>query len=129
VSTLAIVLIVLAVLVVLLAIGGAIASARRRGAREEEFGVRLERADHELAEAYATDKGWQRERLEDAARRAWAGEGTPADDVELLLLEVVDLPGTDEDIAVFRVQAGDRSGRVTLHRQGDRWHAERVTRA
>jgi hypothetical protein len=128
VSTLAIVLIVLAALIVLLGIGGAIANGRRRRAGDATFPAHLERADHDLAEAYAVDKGWQRERLEDAVRRAWAGDAPAEDDVELLLLEVVDLPGTDEDMAVFRVRAGERSGRVTLHREGDTWRPERVTR-
>jgi hypothetical protein len=128
VSTLAIVLVALAVLIVLLAIGGAIANARRRRAGTPGFQAHLGRADHDLAEAYATDKGWQRERLEEAARRAWAGEDPPGKDVELFLLEVVDLPGTNEDLAVFRVRDGGRSGRVTLHRDGDAWRPERVTR-
>jgi hypothetical protein len=128
VSTLAIVLVVLAALIVLLAVGGAVANARRRRAGAAGFRAHLERADHDLAEAYATDKGWRRERLEEAARRAWVADEPARDDVELFLLEVVDLPGTDEDMAVFRVQAGDSSGRVTLHREGDVWRPERVTR-
>jgi hypothetical protein len=128
VSTVGIVVVAVVAVLLLLAVGGAIANARRRRAGDPGFRARLERADHDLAEAYATDRGWERGRLEQVARRAWASEGGgTGEDAELRLLEVTDLPGTDEDMAVFHVRSGDRSARVTLRRTGQDWRPEHVT--
>ena len=41
-------------------------------------------------------------------------------------MQIVDLPGTDEDKAVFRVEAGDREERLTLGRSDGRWVFERL---
>jgi hypothetical protein len=78
-------IIVLAVLL-LLAVGGAIARAMVQRRTEAEFRARLERANHDLAEAAADDRGWDREVLESAARRIFA-EQRGADPSELLLVE------------------------------------------
>jgi len=72
--------------------------------------------NRDLAAAAASDRGWDRSTLEDAARRIYATEhgGEP---VELVLVEVRDRPGTDEDEAVFR--CGDKH--LTLGRRAGDW--------
>jgi len=112
VSTLAIVLIVLAALLLLLFAGGYVANARRRAAERAALHAQAEQADQHLAAAHAEDKGWERSVLEAAARAA-AGPGVR----EVVLVAVVDRPGTDEDEAVF-----DADGRrIVLARRGDDW--------
>jgi hypothetical protein len=111
-----IVLIVLAVL----AVGGAIARraqlARTRGA----FDASLERANRDLATAAAADRGWDRATMESAARRIFA-EPRGAEPERLLLVEVLDRPGTDEDQAVFHAEFGGTTQAVTLGRRGGDW--------
>ena len=103
--------------------GGAIAQRRRLAATEEQFRASLEQADQDLAAAHAADKGWDRARLEAAARRVFA-EQHPGHDVdELLLVQVVDTPGIDADEAVFSVRGGGHEHRVVLGRAGDDWVA------
>ena len=112
-------IIVLAVLLVL-AVGGAIARAMVQRRTEAQFRARLERANHDLAEAAAADRGWDREVLESAARRIFA-EQRGADASELLLVEVMDRPGTEEDQAVFRIGAAGSHHFLTLGRRGGDW--------
>ncbi len=112
-------IIVLAVLLVL-AVGGAIARAMQLRRTQGAFRTRLEQANHDLAEAAAADRGWDRSRLETAARRICA-EQRGAEPAELLLVEVLDRPGTDEDQAVFQVDAQGRRELLTLGRQGGEW--------
>jgi hypothetical protein len=111
-------IIVLAVLVVL-AVGGFFARRALTRRTETQFRARLEQANHDLAEAAAEDKGWDRALLESAARRLYAEQrgGEPA---ELLLIEVLDRPGTDEDYAIFRA-GGDT---LTLGRRDGDWVLE-----
>jgi hypothetical protein len=112
-------IIVIAVFVVL-AVGGAFARraqlARSRGA----FESRLARVNRELADAAAQDRGWDREKLEAAARRLFA-EQRGAEPDELVLIEVLDRPGTDEDQAVFRAAGGGDAQRLTLGRRDGDW--------
>ena len=117
--------ILIPLILLVLIIGGMVARFMflRRG--EAEFGRRLERADHDLAEAAAQDRGWDRERLEAAARSIYAEERGREPD-QHLLVEVVDRPGTDEDLAVFRVEAEGRREMLTLGRRGDEWVLERI---
>ena len=109
-----VILIIVAVLAALAA-GGALAQRRRLEAGEQRFDDNLERVNDDLAAAHAADKGWDPERLQGAARAAWAQHGTGSG--EPRLVAVVDRPGTEEDKAVFEV--GDR--RLTLGRRGDDW--------
>jgi hypothetical protein len=120
VSVLGIVLVVIVVLVALLVVGGIVISRRR--AAEHEVGTRaeLEAANEALASAHAEDKGWHRERLEQAAREAFA-ERSAAPVRELQLVQVVDKPGTQDDQAVFRVITDHGSEFLHLDRHGDRW--------
>ena len=115
-SALAIILIVVLVLVVALAVGGYVANARRREAEAGSLHAQARAADHQLAQAHAEDKGWERSGLESAARRAYA-ERHGAEPTRLTLVQVVDRPGTEEDEAVF-----DADGqRLVLGRRGGDW--------
>jgi hypothetical protein len=115
---LVIVLIVLAVL----AIGGFFARRAQLRRSRPAFERSLEHVNHDLAEAAAQDRGWDRGTLEDAARRIYASErgGAPT---ELTLVEVRDRPGTDEDQAVFR--CGDEQ--LTLGRRDGEWVHESLS--
>jgi hypothetical protein len=93
---------------------------------ESEFRARLERANHDLAQAAAADRGWDRATLESAARRIFA-EQKGSDATELLLVEVLDRPGTDQDQAVFRVGAEGSHHFLTLGRRADDWVLESLT--
>jgi len=125
-STLAIVLIVIgAILLILLLLGFLGARARdRQQAHSWEAHVRS--ADAALAQAAATDRGWQREAMEDAARAALAKARPGWGYGPLHLVLVDDRPGVDEDRAHF-VAVGDDGDetRVILCREGDRWISER----
>ncbi len=122
VSVLGIVLIVAAVLIVVLAVGGWFAATRRARLRERTLVQELDAAERALAQAHATDKGWDRQLLEAAARDAVAQRfgSTPIN--ALQLVQVIDRPGTDADQAVFRVEtaAGDEH-RITLGRVDGAW--------
>jgi hypothetical protein len=126
-STLAIVLIVVgAVLLLLLMLGFLGARARdRRQADTWEPHVRS--ADAALAQAAASDRGWQRDAMEDAARTAISESRPGWDYGGLHLVLVDDRPGIDEDRAHFvAVGEGGDEARVVLARQGDRWVAESI---
>jgi hypothetical protein len=122
VSVVAIVIIVVLAVMVLLIVGGLIASSRRARAEDPELRVTLREADQALALARAHDKGWERDALEAAARGAFA-ERSPVEVRELLLLQVVDRPGTEEDEALFRVVTDAGSEDIRLRRHGDAWVA------
>src|SRR5919197_4435423 len=94
-------LIIVLVVLLVLAVGGALARRAQLARTRDAFARSLERVDRDLAAAAAQDRGWDRELLETAARRCFADEhgGEPE---ELVLVEVFDRPGTDEDQAVFR---------------------------
>jgi hypothetical protein len=113
-------IIVLAVLA-LLAAGGVLARMRQLARTRDDFHSQLEKANHDLAEAAAQDRGWDRSTLEEAARRIFSEHSGGAEPGELLLVEVIDRPGTDQDKAVFRV--GDRHlhRHLTLGRREGEW--------
>jgi hypothetical protein len=119
VSALAVVLIVVALLVLALVAGGYVAVARRTGARDPKLIEQLRRAERELAQAHATDKGWDRSTLEEAARAAATQRFGPVR--ALRLVQVIDKPGTDADQAVFRVETDDGEHSITLGRSGGAW--------
>ena len=115
-SWLLIVIVVLAVL----AVGGFFARRALTRRTETQFRARLEQANHDLAEAAAADRGWDRATLESAARRIYA-EQRGAEPAELLLTEVLDRPGTEEDYAVFSVEGEGRKETLTLGRRDGEW--------
>src|SRR4051794_23250443 len=111
--------IILAVLAVLI-VGGVIARRRQLARSRPAFDRALAQVDQDLAAAAASDRGWDRARLEGAARRICV-EQFGAQPDELTLVEVIDKPGTDEDQAVFEVSAGGRRHRVVLGRRDGDW--------
>ena len=112
-------IIVLCVLAIL-AIGGYIARSMYLRRTEADFRNKLEKANHDLAEAAAADRGWDRATLEGTARRIYA-EQRGAEPSEMLLVEVLDRPGTDEDLAVFRVEGEGRHDTLNLGRRDGEW--------
>ena len=112
-------LIVLVVLVVL-AVGGFFARRALTRRTETQFRARLEQANHDLAEAAADDRGWDRATLEAAARRIYS-EQRGAEPAVLLLTEVLDRPGIEEDYAVFSVEGEGRRETLTLGRRDGDW--------
>jgi type II secretory pathway pseudopilin PulG len=120
VSALAIIVIVVIVLLAILIAGGFWATARHSRREQSELRAELREADQALAQARADDRGWDRDALEAAARDAFAAR-SPATVRELMLVLVVDRPGTDEDQAVFRVVTDAGSEDIVLSRRGDAW--------
>jgi len=108
------------VVFVVLAVGGFFARRALTRRTESQFRARLQQANHDLAEAAAEDRGWDRALLESAARRIYA-EQRGAEPAVLLLTEVLDRPGTDEDSAVFRVEGEGRKETLTLGRRDGDW--------
>jgi Tfp pilus assembly protein PilX len=120
-------IIILAVLLVL-AVGGAIARRAQLARSRSAFESSLERANRDLAEAAATDRGWDRTTLEAAARRIFADERGAEPD-EIVLVEVLDRPGTDDDRAVFRAEQSGTAHALTLGRREGEWVHESLERS
>ena len=126
VSTLGLILIILAALVVLCFIGGLIAVRVRNRRQAGSYAEHVAEADAALEQARALDRGWDRKAMEGAARTAISearGEWTFTD---LHLVRVDDRPGTEEDRAHFVAVGPDGELRVVLARDGDRWLTERI---
>ena len=125
-SSLGIVLIVLGVVVLLLLAGGAMGARRRDRAREEDYVRRVTEADQALERARAIDRGWDREVMEEVARRALA-EARPGWAYSALQLVLVDdRAGVEEDRAHFVAFGPGDESLVVLARSGEDWIAERV---
>ncbi len=125
-GTLVIVVLVVGGLLLVLALGGALAASQRRERRGAHFDEQLEGANRALAAARANDRGWDRDALEEAARDALARERPGLTISRLMLAQVVDRPGTEEDKAVFRAVHLDGETRVMLGRVGGEWIVEGV---
>jgi hypothetical protein len=124
-STVAIVLIVIAAVMALLFIGGYIAATRR--ANRPGSAEHIQAADRALEQARAGDRGWDRELLHAAALSALDEQrpGGSWETVEIVLVD--DRPGTAEDAAHLVASGPDGSARVVLARtEGGEWFAERV---
>ena len=119
-SVIAVIIVLFVLLVILLIVGGLIANGRRTRSQEDELRVAVREADQALALARAGDRGWERDVLEAAAREAFAAR-SPVEVRELLLMQVVDRPGTEEDQALFRVITDVGSEEILLVRHGDGW--------
>lgn len=127
VSTLGIVLVVVAAVFLLFLVGG-ILGARARAAREaKSFAANVAAADVALQQARAGDRGWDREAMLGVARQA-LGESRPdLSEADLHLVLVDDRPGVEQDRAHFLASGADGEAKVILGRHGDRWVAESVT--
>ncbi len=122
VSTLGIVLIVVVVLIVLLVAGGYVAATRRAKADEGALHREIAAAEGDLAQAHASDKGWDPAILASAAQIAATERFGDAAVGDPLLVQVIDRPGTDADQAVFLVRTADGGEhRMTLGRAGGVW--------
>jgi hypothetical protein len=109
-------LIIVLVVLAVLAVGGVLARSAQLRRSRPAFDRSLEQVERDLVTAAAADRGWDRSTLEDAARRIYADE-RGGDPPELVLVEVRDRPGTDEDQAVFRCGRE----RLTLGRREGEW--------
>jgi hypothetical protein len=116
VSTGAIVAIAIAAALVLLAIGGALANARHHRRTAGEFRLSVEHVNRALAAAHAHDRGWEPEHLAAAARAAFEAERPGVTVLEQTLVAVVDLPGVEQDQAVFRFTTEAGQARATMGR-------------
>ena len=124
-STLAIVLLVVGAVLAVFFIGGLVVARRR--ANRPEAAEHIRSADRALELARASDRGWDRSRLEAAARSALEEQrpGSSWDAVELVLVD--DRPGMAEDAAHLVATGSAGSARVVLARtEGGDWFAERV---
>jgi type II secretory pathway pseudopilin PulG len=117
-----VILAILGVLLVLAILGGAMASRRNR-AGEAALHENLAAIDRQLASAVAEDHGWERGALEATARAEFAERRPGAPIEQLDLVQIADEPGTDQDLAVFRVIAGGAASRLTLGRRDGAWYA------
>jgi len=127
VSTVAIVVLAVLAVLVLLALVGAAGASRRNRAGRHRLAENLRAVDRQLAAALAEDRGWERAALEGAARTAFAERRPGAEIAALELTRVVDQPGTDDDLAVFRVTVADGGAcELTLGRRDGAWHATAV---
>jgi len=124
-SVLAIVVIVVAVLAVLFFVGGLVYSRRRLG--DPALEGRIRRADQELEQARANDRGWDRELMEAAARRTLAEERPGFGVKQMYLVLVDDRPGVEEDRAHMLAMGDEGEARVVLTRNQDgEWILDRV---
>jgi uncharacterized protein involved in copper resistance len=122
-----VIVVVVVAIVVLLAVGGAISARRRMEASSAGFTDHLDRANVELATAHAADRGWDPEALERAAGAALRERHPEVGEVQLTLVEVVDRPGIEEDVARYRAQAPDGSEvLLTMVRRSGSWVAETI---
>src|SRR5215207_7288932 len=120
-------LIIVVVVLLLLAVGGYFANQRRLARTRPAFDSRLAQVNRDLAAALAEDRGWHPERLEEAARAAWA-EQRPGEEPEAVTLyEVLDRPGKLQDKAIYRFRAGGRDHLLTLGRADDEWRFENLS--
>jgi type II secretory pathway pseudopilin PulG len=127
-SVVAIVVLAVLAVLLLLAVVGAASASRRNRAGAERFAASLATVDRQLAAAVATDRGWARETLEAAARSEFASRRPGVEIATLELIQMTDEPGTDQDLAVFRVATGADAGAsiLTLGRRDGAWYAASV---
>jgi hypothetical protein len=124
-----VVLIVIGVLVVLMVVffvGGLIYSRRR--SMDPEFWEKVRQADAALEAARATDRGWDRALLEQAAHAALKSERPGFEYGDLHLVLVDDRPGMEEDRAhMVAMGKGEDHARVILTRDDKgAWVTERI---
>ena len=124
-STLVVILIILAFLIVTAFIGGLIAVRRRDVRQAGVWEQHVAAADAALEQARALDRGWHRDTMEQVAHTALREQRPDHSYEDLHLVLVDDKPGVDEDRAHFVAVGPDGEVRLVLARDGDRWVAER----
>ncbi|ADB50121.1 hypothetical protein [Conexibacter woesei] len=125
-DTLLIVVLVILGILLLLALIGAVAATRRNRAGAESFTASLTAVDRQLAHATAEDHGWERKTLDAAARAAFAEHRPGVEPAALELTQIVDEPGTDSDLAIYRIATAETTTRLTLGRRDGEWYAKAV---
>ena len=113
-------------LVVLFFIGGLLGARVRDRRQAGTYAEHVANADSALEQARASDRGWHRDAMEEAARSSIADAKGDWNFRDLHLVLVDDRPGVEEDRAHFVAVGSDGECRVVLARAGDRWVAERV---
>ena len=125
-STVAVILVAVAAVLLLLLAGGYAASRRRERVRGADYQRHVTTADRALEAARAADRGWDRHRLETAARAALRAERPGFEPEHLALVLVDDRPGVSEDRAHFLAAGGQEEVRVVLCRRDGEWVLERL---
>lgn len=123
-STLTIVLIVVAVVVIALFVGGLVAARARDRQIAPHYEEHLRAADHALEQARAQDRGWEPALLEAAVHEALAQSHPGAGVTELELVLVDDRPGVTEDRAHYEASAGGERVKVVLTRDEQGWRGQ-----
>ena len=125
-STIAIIALVVLGILLLLFIAGALGARRHARETEGRLHLRIAAADRALEAARAADRGWDKIRLEEAARQAIERErpGFHYDAIHLVLVE--DRPGKDQDRAQMAAVGDEEVVKVVLSRSGDDWLADSV---
>lgn len=125
-STLAVILIAVGGVLLFLFLGGLVLSLRRQRRGASERARHVAEADRALERARASDRGWNREALERAARAAIAAErpGWSYDELHLVLVD--DRPGINEDRAHLVATSRDGDVRIVLLRSEEGWALERM---
>jgi hypothetical protein len=119
------VLLVLLGLVLVFGVGGYMVAKRRANRPGWEEHIRA--ADHALEQARAADRGWDRELIEAAARRALSEQQPDFQPESLHLVLVDDRPGVEEDRAHLMAASADREVRLVLARDASgAWDVERL---
>jgi hypothetical protein len=124
-SVLAIVLVVIGAVLLVFFVGGLIGARRRANRPGTEAAIAA--ADRALEQARATDRGWDRELLEQVARGALEAErpGSAWDTVDLVLVD--DRPGVADDVAHLVAAGPAGQARVVLaRREGGDWYSQSV---
>ncbi len=119
-------LLIILIVLALLVVGGYVARQRQLARTEDRFHRNLAKVNEDLATAHAEDRGWEPESLEAAARQAWQDQRPGVEPREMVLVQILDRPGTDDDKASFRVAAGGREQLLTLGRRDGAWVFERL---
>jgi len=125
-STVGLVLVIVAALLLLLFIGGLVAVAVRSRREAGSYERHVRDADRALEEARAGDRGWDRALMEGVARSALSDSRPDFAYGDLHLVLVEDRPGMDEDRAHFVAVGAEGEARVVLGRQAGAWVAESV---
>jgi hypothetical protein len=126
-STLGLILIILAVIFAIALILGFLGARVRDRRLAGVFDRDVADADSALQQAAALDRGWNREAMTSTVRDALSEErpGWTYQDLHLILVD--DRPGVEEDRAQFVAIGEDgEEARVVLAREGDVWRAESV---
>lgn len=119
-------LLIVLIVVAILVLGGYVARQRQLARTEGRFQRNLAKVNEDLAVAHAEDRGWEPAGLEAAARQAWEQQRPDVEPQGLQLVQILDRPGTDDDKASFRVEAGGREQLLTLGRRDGAWVFERL---